>query len=1017
MAWAMGAFAQAQMLSLEYFGEDKGLNVTALSDIYQDKAGFLWLATREGLVRYDGHTFHYFHHAPGDSTSISSNNVLCIAEDAENNIWVGLVRGGVSCYNRSTGTFRNYRFTEKLKLKTASVLRIFFDRDGEIWLGVASSGLVHLDKKTGNYQRFDLVTAQSAPYWMPEERPNHNAAYNFWQDETGLIWCATSDDLYTFDPKTGRATPRRTGKINPVGTNFFQVYALYPDGDLLWLGGWASGLRRYNRKTGEWKQFFFSIDPQRSDAINIVNGIARKSKTELWISTQDKGLGVFNTETEQFFFFADHPDAYPDIPKSGLGYFRLDKQGNIWTNHKALLTRIQLKNKIFHFQRVQSKRKNNNEPPNISDIFEDREGRFRFVATNDGDGLEITNKKTGQIYTPTFEPTPSTVDNHRMVIGTRQAPDGTIWVANRNTIYRFNTRTMRLEKALPQPPVYSSEMKSNWYTQFDIDPEGNLWLGTPLFGVFKFGPNTGQTTHFMPDEKNPRAIATNIVGSIAVDRRGRTWYGSRDKTAYGYYSPAEHGFFYLGANGEPTTDLASLRMNSFFTDRAGNIWACTEQGMLHFDCSGAQPRLLKKYTVADGLASDYVSWGVEDANGQIWCIASHLCRLDPITGAIVTFGKRDGLPEWIGGIGKLNDGTLFLKSGFGYYTFDPKALSPARNRVPIVLTSFKVDDQENYRGSEVVPSQPLVVPANSRFFSVEFAALDLSSPEVFQYEYQLDGFDNQWVSAGTRHFVNYTNIPRGFYLFKVKRAGAPDNEALVVPLTVKVPFYRMGWFWAILSIVVVGFGIWFYRAQRVQEQQMAALKSKAQLLEKEKAVVMYESLKQQLNPHFLFNSLTSLGSLIQIDPKAAAGFLDNLSKTYRYILKSSERELVPLVEELKFSESFIKLQKTRFEEGLVVNFGVPEALFHRKIVPVTLQNLLENAIKHNIIDEDTPLVVDVFIENDCLVVRNNLQKKKFVETSNRKGLAHLQSFYQYLSDRKIETQEDGQFFTIKVPLI
>ena len=198
---------------------------------------------------------------------------------------------------------------------------------------------------------------------------------------------------------------------------------------------------------------------------------------------------------------------------------------------------------------------------------------------------------------------------------------------------------------------------------------------------------------------------------------------------------------------------------------------------------------------------------------------------------------------------------------------------------------------------------------------------------------------------------------------------------------------------------------------------MQVLQSKAQLLEKEKALMQYETLRQQLNPHFLFNSLTSLNSLITIDPKSAATFLDSLSKTYRYILKSSERDTVPLSEELKFGESFVKLQKTRFGEGLQVQFRVNEDDLHRKIVPVTLQNLIENAIKHNIIDEESPLLVEVFTENGYFVVRNNLQKKNIVETSNQRGLANLASFYKYLSDQEIVVEDDGQHFTIKIPLI
>ncbi|MCB0622060.1 MAG: hypothetical protein KDC41_25880, partial [Saprospiraceae bacterium] len=122
-------------------------------------------------------------------------------------------------------------------------------------------------------------------------------------------------------------------------------------------------------------------------------------------------------------------------------------------------------------------------------------------------------------------------------------------------------------------------------------------------------------------------------------------------------------------------------------------------------------------------------------------------------------------------------------------------------------------------------------------------------------------------------------------------------------------------------------------------------------------------------------------------------------------------------QELKFGESFVQLQQTRFGEGLQVHFRVAEEHYHRKIVPVTLQNLLENAIKHNIIDEEEPLVVEVFVEDNYLVVRNNLQKKKFVETSNKRGLHNLRSFYRYLSDRPVLVSEETKFFTIMIPLI
>ena len=180
---------------------------------------------------------------------------------------------------------------------------------------------------------------------------------------------------------------------------------------------------------------------------------------------------------------------------------------------------------------------------------------------------------------------------------------------------------------------------------------------------------------------------------------------------------------------------------------------------------------------------------------------------------------------------------------------------------------------------------------------------------------------------------------------------------------------------------------------------------------------MYENLKQHLNPHFLFNSLTSLSSLIRIDPKQAGDFLDKMSKVYRYILKNKDNETVPLIEELKFVELYNQLQKTRFSDGLIITIDIPEDLQYRKIAPVTLQNLVENAIKHNIADAETPLYIKIYSKDDYLIVQNNLQKKNFVETSNKQGQNSMISLYRYLSSRPVMIEENDKFYTVRIPLI
>ncbi|MBC7915186.1 MAG: histidine kinase [Pyrinomonadaceae bacterium] len=238
-----------------------------------------------------------------------------------------------------------------------------------------------------------------------------------------------------------------------------------------------------------------------------------------------------------------------------------------------------------------------------------------------------------------------------------------------------------------------------------------------------------------------------------------------------------------------------------------------------------------------------------------------------------------------------------------------------------------------------------------------------------------------------------------------------------IPFITGSTFYVSFVFYLLILLAGGAFIYRLYINKIEHHRELHELKSKTQLLQKEKALVMYEGLKQQLNPHFLFNSLTSLSGLIQTDQKMAGHFLDQMCKIYRYILQNRESETVPLSEELKFVSSYIQLQKTRFGEGFTVNMDVDEEFSHRKIVPVTLQNLVENAIKHNIIDRESPLKVEIFCDHEWLVIQNNLQKKAYVDTSNKQGLTHLRTLYTYLTSSPIIIEETDQKFIIKIPLL
>jgi len=191
----------------------------------------------------------------------------------------------------------------------------------------------------------------------------------------------------------------------------------------------------------------------------------------------------------------------------------------------------------------------------------------------------------------------------------------------------------------------------------------------------------------------------------------------------------------------------------------------------------------------------------------------------------------------------------------------------------------------------------------------------------------------------------------------------------------------------------------------------------AERLEKEKSQVQFDNLKNQLNPHFLFNALTSLNSLIAENQELASQFVHQLSKVYRYVLQNKERSYVTLGTELDFIQHYVSLLQTRFQHALNIEFDITSDMHERNIVPVTIQVLIENAIKHNVIDKERPLTIRIFTSGDYLIVSNNLQPRKNVGTSNKQGLDNMKSLYQFLTEQPVLIEQNDNRFSVKVPLV
>jgi sensor histidine kinase YesM len=226
------------------------------------------------------------------------------------------------------------------------------------------------------------------------------------------------------------------------------------------------------------------------------------------------------------------------------------------------------------------------------------------------------------------------------------------------------------------------------------------------------------------------------------------------------------------------------------------------------------------------------------------------------------------------------------------------------------------------------------------------------------------------------------------------------------------PFY--GFFLSLMPTILcmmIYESVYFFQAWKENVQ-------KTESLARENIQSQLDALKNQLDPHFLFNSLNTLASLIDDNNTDAQKYLEQLSDVYRYVLENREKNTVSLEEEIEFLDAYIYLNKTRYRENLLVEKEIPEQMYQQQIAPLSLQMLVENAIKHNVVSREKPLTIRILPEqNNYLTVENNIQEKKTFEKSTKVGLQNIINRYDLLTDRKVEILKNELSFKVKIPLL
>lgn len=988
----LGAVAQQPDITFHHITQKDGLSYNIINSFLKDSRGMLWIGTYNGLNKYDGAHF-YTYQSGHEKNTLPSNTVHDLAEDRKGNIW-GATDNGVFCLNANTGRFRNYLIPNKLGW--TGVHNIVCDNDGVIWVT--------------NFFNLSFFNAATDSFQLAPAKEKYN---EHWMVKNGM--------------------------------------AVSPDGKCIWLAT-RKGLQCYDKKSA----LFISADNNNDSSLfkkNSTGALCKTSYGHYWyVDNKTKTIVAFDPETKKV--------------KYNINAKELENMGTAATlfednNHMLWLSTWNYE--VFmidylHGITITRIRHNKNDLSSVA-------GEFFWDAMQDADGTLWLGTVGG---ISKSNPSRSFYKVHHLPaeVNTKENPaigfiaenpfDKTWWIGTaKQALVHYDpatskTVTYQLGKFVPDknkktpPGVYRLIFLKDSVLLFS---HNGAWIKT---GTGNFTPLSLAAPFNNWLLRDAVLYKQQILYCTSVDKLLR-WdlkTGKLDSLVFAKPFITEGNDLYLGvpcadSNGKlwmlngsnwlTYTDgskLKPVKMNyqdsteaddGYFTcmtmGRNGDLWMSKKgDGLIYYN---PEKNISKQFKQEDGLVMDHIMSVVEDGEGRVWSAAyNQFSVYNPLLRSFYNFTLPLSADNYAYAnfMAPLHNGNIIANIAGDVVEFFTGKLQPPQVKDKPLISILTVNsvDTNFYAGDQ------LQLSPGENSLRIKFGMLTDNVFTPYDMLYILDGAEKEWSVSSANFEANYNSLPPGNYIFKVKALAKDKSwqtKETTLRIRIQTPFYKAWWFVISLAVFFLASVFTFYRYRIKQNEKLLQLESKAQLLEKEKTMVLYESLKQQLNPHFLFNSLTSLSGLIEADQKMAGNFLEQMSKIYRYILKSSETETVSLKEELQFVQLYVSLQTTRFEKGLQVNIDVPQEYQHYKIAPVTLQNMIENAIKHNVIDEDAPLVIDIFIEDDYVVVKNNLQKKNKVETSNKQGLESLKKLYRYLSPLPVLVNESALYYEIRIPMI
>lgn len=968
-------------MRFDLLDEEDGLSNHWINRMALDSSGYLWISSTDGLNRFDGHQFKVFRRVEGDSSSLLDNSGQIPFVDREGRLWIGYSGGGLSLFDETCQCFKNYLPSEDKPegLPFGTTYPILQDRRGAIWFSGRAMGLNAFHPGTGRVDHYDLPDI--FPEYSESEQKSYNSVTAIYEDPDGLMWVCSANGLYTFHPETGHFSWKQYAQPDTRKARNDYFNCIIPDGTAgFWLSAWGGGVSYFDRRTEKFTTYRFNDLDLNTSIGNVVYQIEEKDEDELWVATGDRGLGIFHKKTGRFTFREMESTALPgSFPQTSAQILITpDRVMFVLTNDG--LMKYNPNAHLFYFRRLPIAESQNSDQFRITRIIDDPESHSIYFATELGNGLNVLDTQTGELRACPVDISPSSVDAYMLVTDLLPDHKGRLWVMSFDYLYEYDKQARKLLKV--QDPFSVKEYQVDpAFGTFYTGPDGKYWVLTRQGGLHRFDPDARKLS---PIVNINQAHAPERVDHIAWDPHGRIWLAGLGGIRL--YDPATNQFT------DPFSENSPLLEGGWFrgmkADREGNIWvAVDKKGLLKIETKDPAAPEFRMITPENGLPNSRIFHLNIDPEGMIWMASiMGVVYMNPSDLSYRIFNQTVGMDKntmymrFMAG----NNGAFYITTPGKYCRVDFRAVNRKAPLPKVYLDKFSISDREQY--GVLASGARLIVRPGEDYFSFDFGCIDFTNQSLNKFAYMLEGWDKDWVQAGSRRYAGYTNLDGGQYVFRVKAANSEGvwSDPVSVPVFIQTPFYRKTWFAALAALVFAGliYGLYLYRIRQIEETER---------LKTELAESRLEALRAQMNPHFIFNCLNSINRyIIKSDIKTASLYLTRFAKLIRLILDNSEHKKVVLSNEVEALRLYVEMESLRFDHKFTFDIAVEPGVDadNIEVPPLIIQPYVENAIWHGLLhkEEGGHLSVRLSRENgvlSCDITDNGIGREKAMEYKSK----------------------------------